>query len=73
MILEGPSVMSKNEQGTVMGSNTGVALSQPLIFNAVKRHRDPQSDVSGVRHDPNREPPSGTVSPRRNQEENLSR
>ena len=48
MILEGPSIMNKNEQGTVLGSNTGVALSQLLIFNAVKRHRDPQSDVSGI-------------------------
>ena len=44
MILEGPSVMNKNEQDTVMGSNT-VAFSQLLIFNAVKRHRDPQSDL----------------------------
>ena len=57
MILEGSSIMNKNEQGTVMGSTTGVALSQLLIFNTVKRHRDPQSDVSGVRHDLNREPP----------------
>lgn len=57
MILEGPSVMNKNEQDTVMGTNTGVALSQLLIFNAVKHHRVLQSDGTAVRHDPNREPP----------------
>lgn len=49
--------MNKIEQDTVMGTNTGVALSQLSIFNAVKRHRDPQSDGTAVRHDPNREPP----------------
>ena len=56
MILEGPSVMSKSEQDT-MGVNAGVVLSQLLIFNAVKRHREPQSYATTTRHDPNREPP----------------
>ena len=40
-----------------MGINAGVVLSQLLIFNAVKRHRDLQSDATATRHDPNREPP----------------
>ena len=48
--------MSKSEQDT-MGVNAGVVLSQLLIFNAVKRHREPQSDATTTRHDPNREPP----------------
>ena len=39
------------------GTNTGVTLSQLFIFNAVKRHRDPQSDATAISHDPNREPP----------------
>jgi len=54
MISEGPSVMNKSEQDT-MGVNAGVVLSQLLIFNAVKRHREPQSDATETRHDPNRE------------------
>ena len=60
--------MKKNEQDTVMGSNTGVALSQLLIFNTVKRHRDLQwseQRVSIICL-------SGTVSPLRNQEDNFS-
>lgn len=55
MILEGPSVINKSEQDT-MGVNAGVVLSQLLIFNAVKRHREPKSDATATRHDPNREP-----------------
>ena len=39
------------------GTNTGVTLPQLFIFNAVKSHRDPQSDATAIRHDPNREPP----------------
>ena len=50
MILEGPSIMKKIEQDT-MGTNAGVVLSQVLIFNAVKRHRDPQSDTTATRHE----------------------
>ena len=56
MILEGPSVMNKSEQDTI-GLNVGMVLSQLLIFNAVKRHREPQSDATATRHDPNRDPP----------------
>ena len=66
MILEGPSVMNKIEQDT-MGTNAGTVLSQVLIFNAVKRHRDPQSDATATRHDQNRASitsPPGTTSPR---------
>ena len=37
--------------------NTGVLISQLLIFNAVKRHRDTNSDATATRHDPHREPP----------------
>ena len=56
MILEGPSIMNKVEQDTV-GMNAGMVLSQVLTFNALKRHRDLQSDATATRHDPNREPP----------------
>ena len=40
-----------------MGVIAGVVISQLLIFNAVKRHWEPQSDVTATRHDPNRELP----------------
>ena len=40
-----------------MGMNVGVVLSQLLLFNAVKRHRNPQSATTSTRHDPKREPP----------------
>ena len=50
MILEGPSVINKSEQD-MMGVNAGVVHSQLLIFNAVKRHREPRSDVTATRHD----------------------
>ena len=40
-----------------MGVIAGVVISQLLIFNAVKHHREPQSDATATRHDPNREPP----------------
>lgn len=56
MILEEPSVMNKSEQDT-MGMNAGMVLSQLLIFNVVKRHREPQSDATATRHDPSRESP----------------
>ena len=46
--------MNKSEKD-MMGVNTGVVLSQRLIFNAGKRHREPQSDATAIRHDPNRE------------------
>ena len=48
--------MNKSEQDT-MGVNAGMVLSQLLIFSAVKHHREPQSDGTVTRHDPNREPP----------------
>lgn len=56
MILEGPNVKNKIEQET-MSMNTGVLISQLLIFNAVKRYRDPNSDATATRQDPHREPP----------------
>ena len=56
MILEGPNVKNKIEQET-MSMSTGVLISQLLTFNAVKRHRDPNSDATATRHDPHREPP----------------
>ena len=56
MILERPRVMNKSEQET-MGVNAGMVLSQLLIFNALKCHRELQSDATATRHDPNREPP----------------
>ena len=40
-----------------MSMSTGVLISQLLIFNAVKCHRDPNSDATAARHDPHREPP----------------
>lgn len=40
-----------------MSMNTGVLISQLLIFNAVKHYRDPNSDATATRHDPHREPP----------------
>lgn len=56
MILEGPIVKNKNEQDST-GMKAGEMISQLLIFNAVKRQRDPQSDATATRHDVNREPP----------------
>ena len=47
--------MNKSEQDT-MGMSAGVMLSQLLIFNDVKRHREPYSDAAATRQDPNREP-----------------
>ena len=51
MILEGPNIQNKIEQG-IMSMNTGVLISQLLIVNAVKRHRDPSSDDMGVVSNP---------------------
>ena len=42
MLLEGPNIKNQNEQEQV-GINVALLLSQLLIFNAVKRHRDPTS------------------------------
>lgn len=46
--------MNKSEQ-EMMGVNAGMVLSQLLIFNALKCHRELQSDATATRHDPNRE------------------
>ena len=48
--------MNKSEQDR-MGVIAGVVIPQLLIFSAVKRHREPQSDATATRHDPNIESP----------------
>ena len=57
MILEGPNI--KNENGYIeqVGINVALMLSQLLIFNAVKRHRDPTSENKTTRHSLMREIP----------------
>ena len=57
MILEGPNI--KNENGYIeqVGINVALMLSQLLIFNAVKRHRDPTSENKTTRHSLMRETP----------------
>ena len=56
MILEGPNIKNQNEQEQV-GINVALMLSQLLIFNAVKRHRDPTSENTTTRHSLMRETP----------------
>lgn len=56
MILEEPNIKNRNEQEQV-GINVALMISQLLIFNAVKRHRDPTSENTTIRHSLKRETP----------------
>ena len=56
MILEGPNIKNQNGQEQV-GINVALMLSQLLIFNAVKRQRDPTSGNTATRHSLMRETP----------------
>ena len=56
MILEGPNIRNENGQEQV-GINVALMRSQLLIFNAVKRHRDPTSENKTTRHSLMRETP----------------
>ena len=56
MILEGPNIKNQIGQEQV-GINVALMLSQLLIFNAVKRHRDSTSENTTTRHSLMRETP----------------
>ena len=49
MILEGPNIKNQNGQEQV-GINVDLMLSQPLIFNAVKRQSVLTSENTTTRH-----------------------
>lgn len=56
MILEGPNIKNQNGPEQV-GINVALMLSQLLIFNAVKRQRDPTSGNTATLHSLMRETP----------------
>ena len=56
MILEGPNIKNQIGQEQV-GINVALMLSQLLIYNAVKHHRDPTSENTTTRHSLMRETP----------------